>query len=87
MARHLDEGPGFLDGLANAPPLETLRALTGVSQTHGVRGFQTIRMLAPVALPYGPYQDRKPGWRRDVRNGLSRVYQAGFFRLTDWLEP
>lgn len=87
MAHHLDEGAGFMGGLANAPPLETLRALTGVSQTRGVRGFQTIRMLAPVALPYGPHQDRKPGWRRDVRNWIGNVYRAGAFRLTDWLEP
>ena len=87
MAQHLDEGPGFMGSLANATPLETLQALTGVLQTHGVRGFQTIRMLVPVALPYGPHQDRKPGWRRDVRNWIGLVYRAGYFGLTNWLEP
>ena len=87
MAQHLNEGPGFTHSLANAPPLETLRALRGVAQTYGVRGFQTLRILAPVALPYGPYQDRKPGWRRELRNKLGAFYQAQLFLFQNWLDP
>jgi hypothetical protein len=87
MARHLDEAEGFRDGLAASPPLQTLRALAKVDDTLGVRPAQILRLLAPFHLSYGPTQDRKPGWRRDVRDEISQAYRAGFMALNEWIEP
>lgn len=87
MARRLSEGPGFVQALLNAPPMETLGSLSGVSETFGVRAVQIFRLFAPVTLHAAPAQDQPPGWQRDVRGTIGATYLSALRAFHAWIEP
>lgn len=87
MARRLSEGPGFVRGLMNAPPVEALRSLSGVSQTFGVRAVQIFRLFAPVTLRAEPDRDRRTEWQRDVRDTIGPTYLSALRAFHAWIEP